>query len=213
MKSIILIITALTVISILVYSCSDGKTVEQKVAEAEAKTNPKNSVQPEEIKTETRILKFGNKTLEYTGKYLFSLNPEISKNMKAANPGLVAMEYYKLMTPPSATIGLSYQKLSEKTNMQGAIDGILNGYDNIDGVKIIEENLEDVSDRYGFPAKLSTGKMQILNENGGTDTGEFKNLFIDNKNEIWIVQGIFESVDSDEMNAYTTILNSIKISK
>lgn len=211
MKTTILLITAATAISLLLFSCGDGKTVEQKVAEAEAKTNPKNPEKQEEVKAETRALKFGNKTLEYTGTYLFSLNPEMGENMKAANPGLVEMEYYKLMTPPSATIGLSCQKLKEKTNMQGAIDGILNGYHNIQGVKIIAENLEDVTSQYGFPAKLSTGKMQIPNENGGRDTGEFKNLFIDNKNEIWIVQGIFETVNSAEMAAYSDILNSIKI--
>lgn len=211
MKKSITRITAIAIISFFLFSCGDGKTVEQKVADAEAKTNPKTTTKQDKPSPITRVIKFGTKSLEYTGSYLFSLNQERSKNMMSVNPDLIETAYYRLLTPPSATVGLSYQKLKGTTNLDGAVNGILEGYNRIEGVKITGQKIEDVSSKYGFPARMASGTMQIINKNGGTDAGEFKNLLIDNKNEMWIIQGIFESIGSVESIAYNDILNSIKI--
>lgn len=207
MKKNNLLIPAFLIIAITFTSCSGNQSANTKNTQVGTNT----AAIEENNSSTTRTIKYDNKTLEYTGKYEFVLNEQMSKNIKSVNPNITDASYYKLITPPNATIGMSYQKLKSNTNINNTINGILNGYDKVEGVKIIDEHIEDVTAKYGYTAKLSTGIMQITNERNEKETGEYKNLIIDNKNEIWIIQGIFETVGSKEANNYMEILNSIKI--
>ena len=204
MKTTILLFTAITTISLLLFSCGDGKTVEQKVADPEAKTNPKN--------TKTQTLKTGDHTVSFESIQEWKID-ERSSQIPPAEKAIIVEQvgYAPTYSSKASMANFIYRKGKTPMDLDGAINGMIGAIINDPSITVKDQKLEDVSDRYGFPAKIGSGR--IVEGTTNPYQYQYKMLVITNKNELYMFLGMFEQIDGFDSKFFDDVLKSVKINK
>ncbi len=170
-----------------------------------------NSTTQEVVETSTieaKHLQLGNNKLIYSSQYNFVVNTKFTQELLSLE-GVTDAAYYNLGLPQNqGLIGVSYQKLINEPNVNGAINGILGGYESIPGVSLTNETLNDVSKKYGVNAKLGRGNIGFSGEN---TLGEYGFLILVNPNEIIMIQGLFEQAGTKDVENFFTLLHSLEL--
>lgn len=202
------IIAALFFGCAIIVSCGDSKTGEEIAAEIDAKYGG-NKQEEEVSKIETRTIDLVDYTLSYNSQYLFSLSTELTADFKTID-GVADAKVYRLGFPDrEGMIGLSYQKNKSKTDVEGAINGLLNGYVN-SGAVLSNQSITDVSDQYGVSAKLIRGNILYA------DTkvlGDYISLILADDKYAVQIHALFESSGGTEVEKFIALLESVSLKK
>lgn len=206
--------TVLTFLSILLVftftSCKDGKITDSNSSTIVTNDSTLDSEKIEDpSKNKLKTLQLGEHQLNYESNYEFVYDDIFTQNLKATQPLIVDAKYYNFSMPRDrAIIGLNYSSYETNVNVDGAIDGILGGYENIPGVVLSNQKIEDVSNNYGVTAKIGSGNIVFSTQSA---VGEYRFLILSNENEMIMIQGLFEHVGLKSAEEFLTLLKSIKL--
>tara|TARA_R110002072_G_scaffold260722_4_gene419247 strand:+ start:26285 stop:26914 length:630 start_codon:yes stop_codon:yes gene_type:complete len=206
--------TVLTFLSILLVftftSCKDGKITDSNSSTIVTNDSTLDSEKKEDpSKNKLKTLQLGEHQLNYESNYEFVYDDIFTQNLKATQPLIVDAKYYNFSMPRDrAIIGLNYSSYETNVNVDGAIDGILGGYENIPGVVLSNQKIEDVSNNYGVTAKIGSGNIVFSTQSA---VGEYRFLILSNENEMIMIQGLFEHVGLKSAEEFLTLLKSIKL--
>lgn len=206
--------TVLTFLSILLVftftSCKDGKITDSNSSTIVTNDSTLDSEKIEDpSKNKLKTLQLGEHQLNYESNYEFVYDDIFTQNLKATQPLIVDAKYYNFSMPRDrAIIGLNYSSYETNVNVDGAIDGILGRYENIPGVVLSNQKIEDVSNNYGVTAKIGSGNIVFSTQSA---VGEYRFLILSNENEMIMIQGLFEHVGLKSAEEFLTLLKSIKL--
>ncbi len=202
--------------SFLLVGCKEKKSSSSVVDEMVAKSKEKRKANAEqEVAAESKLsnptaIEIGAIKLEYQSPYKFSKDAARSQSLRTMSPKIKDAAAYNLNIPQQqGTAGYSYFSYSEKPSVDGALEGIINGYLGMGDVKILSNKREDVSSRIGYDAKMATGSMS-MKEASGQNYAEFSHLVIQAGNEMIIFTGVFEEPSNQGSKSFLELLNSIK---
>lgn len=208
MKKLIIISIFSSLSTLILINCGNKKTDAEIAAEIEAKYGT-NKEEVEVSKIQERTINLVDYTLTYSSQYLFSWNTALSENFKKID-GVADAKVYQLGMPEKLGMtAIVYQKNLKDSDIEGAINGLLNGYEN-SGSVISNHSVTDVSDKYGFVSKLGKGNITF---NDTKEVGEYAFLVVADKKHAIQIQGLFETAGSEEAKKFAALLESISIEK
>lgn len=157
-------------------------------------------------------IKVGNNIIEFKSLHNWEYSEEMTQKVKSNDPRSLEMIAYKSNYSDKSNVGFIYQRAKVDGNLDGAIDGTLRGYQIDPSTEIKDKIITDVSEKFGMPAKIVTGRLVNLKYKGNQQV-QFKFLTIANGKEMFFFQGIFPEVDGFNSKDFDKILNSITINK
>ncbi len=156
-------------------------------------------------------IELGNDRLTFTSKYEFEKNDKMSEQINLSSPKVIEAAYYNLNISKSiGTAGLNYQYLTVYPSMDGAVNGLINGYEGVKGITITEKNIDDVSAEIGLPSKLGYGKMTINTTEDGISIGEFCFLVVQKDKKLLLFQGIFQKEGTQQAVDFMNLLQTVR---
>lgn len=212
MKKSKILLAICVLFSISLVACKNEKKKPDVVDEMVAKSKAKTSTNAEQEAPTSKELKLGDNKLIYLSNYAFVKNVIMTEKINTPDNKTVEAAYYDLTIPKSiGKIGVNYSKQKVKPSLDGAINGLLQGYKKLDYVAISDEKLEDISDKLGHHAKMGSGKMSINTTEDGLSNGEFIYMVLQKGNELLLFQGIFKNAGTEHAKNFQEMLENIKL--
>jgi len=186
-------IVASSLMALAITACNDNQPKEKSVVDQMVEQSKSKEMERKNANEAPKELNVGKTTITYHSQYSFVKNENRSQELKSFNPQVVNAGFYdQNISNLKGNIALTYTDNSVKPNLDNAIDGLINGYKNMPGAEITDVNKKDVSNQFGNPAIMASGKIK-LSKNGETFDGTFQNLSILKGNEIFNFQAFTDS--------------------
>lgn len=165
-------------------ACNKNKPKEKSIVEQMVEKSKARELERKKEKDTPKEINFGKSKITYTSLYPFVKSENRSQQIKAVNPLILEAAFYdQNRANLKGNISLTYTSNSVKPDLKNGIEGLINGYKKMPGVEIAEVTKKDVTNQYGYPAIMATGKFK-LSKNGETFDGNFYNLSIVKENEV-----------------------------
>ena len=202
-------IAAFCFASLSIISC---KNEESKPATTDVveEATPQNTEETRNDKL--RTLKTGDHTVSFNAIQDWKFDERASQIPPAEKAlGFEQIGYSAKYSTKASMATLIYRKGKEAMNLQGAIDGMIGAVTNDPNITAKDQVVKDVTDLYGFPAKLGSGRYV----EGGTNPYQYqyKFLVIADGNELYMFLGFFEEIDGFDSKFFDGVLKSVKINK
>lgn len=206
-KTTLLFMSIMSTLLLLFNACTETK--KQKATETTVSTI---DTTPKVDLYKPQIIEIGNNIIEFKALHDWKYNEEMSAKLKSNDSRSVEIKAYSTTYSDHSQAGLIYQKANVKINFEASIEGTLNGYKINPSTEIKDKVVTDVSERFGTPAKIVTGRLVNTTYKDNQQI-QFKFLTIANGNEQFLFQGIFEAVDGFNSKDFEKMLGTIKITK
>ncbi|HPE82772.1 MAG TPA: hypothetical protein PLV43_03560 [Aequorivita sp.] len=181
-------IVASSLLAMAITACKNDQPKEKSVVDQMVEQSKAKEMERKNAKDTPKELNLGKTMLSYTSQYAFVKNENKSQQIKAVNPQIVDAGFYdQNISNLKGNIALTYSNYSVKPNLEDGINGQIEGYKKMPGVEIGSVNKKDVSNQFGYPAIMTSGKFK-LSKNGETFDGNFHNLSIVKGNEAFNFQ-------------------------
>ncbi|GEM_PF-2406540 len=202
-------IVASSLMALAITACNDNQPKEKSVVDQMVEQSKSKEMERKNANEAPKELNVGKTTITYHSQYSFVKNENRSQELKSFNPQVVNAGFYdQNISNLKGNIALTYIDNSVQPNLENAIDGLLNGYKNMPGAEITDVNKKDVSNQFGNPAIMASGKIK-LSKNGETFDGTFQNLSILKGNEIFNFQAFTDS--PEKAKEIEEVYNSISL--